>query len=334
MRLVSIKALKGNEKISIPVITADGRKLLPAGATLTERIIERLGRHSIFSVYIEDDFCKDIRVAKVLDDMTKLLAMNVIGKAYELADNDKQLDEYEIRAVVREIIDVVKTAMTMPVVLYNNFAVNDLRCIHAINVCVISIVLAAFKGCPPDNLEDIAVGALLHDIKLKSFKSDNSGEHTVEALAYLRKHIGFGPRVYMTVYGHHERNDASGFPRKVKEQDIYEGAKIVAVADEYDSLIMGLSGQQPVSSYIAHEMINMKSIAQLDREIVEIFNESIALYPTGIGVALNNGENGVVAAQNTKLPSRPIVRAKRSCGDIREYNLLSERTIFVDKVDI
>ncbi len=334
MKLVSVKAIENQETISIPVMTLDGRVLLPAGARITERLVERLCAHGIFSVYIHDDFYKDVEGVAVLDDNTKLLAMNTISKAYKLADADKLLDEYEIKNAVKEIIRAVRASMGMPIILFNNIAVTDQRWIHAINVCVISVVLALFKGYMPDVLEDIAVGAFLHDIKLKGFRSDYNSEHVDTSLEYLRKHHGFGARITMTVYGHHERNDGSGFPRKVKDKDIYEGAKIVAVADEYDNLAAGYMGQDSVQSYIAHEMINMKSTVQLDKEIVQIFNENIATYPTGVGVTLNNGESGVVVAQNSKLPTRPVVRVKTADNQKREYNLASELTLFIESVDI
>ncbi len=76
--------------------------------------------HGIFSVYIDDDFSDDIQSMRLMDHKVKFSAINTISKA----------------------------SIGMPIILFNNFAVLDQRCIHAMNVCVISIVLAAFRGVP------------------------------------------------------------------------------------------------------------------------------------------------------------------------------------------
>lgn len=71
-------------------------------------------------------------------------------------------------------------------------------------------------------------------------------------------------------------------------------------------------------------------------EMVRQFLKNIAAYPTGISVRLNTGEIGVVVDQNLSMPTRPIIRvfdeSEFGQNDVKEYDMVEKRTIFIEKV--
>jgi HD-GYP domain-containing protein (c-di-GMP phosphodiesterase class II) len=266
-----------------------------------------------------------------LQDNTKVEALKVIAKVYSMAEKDKLFGEYEVKAVVKKMIEDVRTVIGSPINLFNTYMVEDSRHLHAVHVCVITIAMGLTKGLPIDMLEDVAIGALLHDVKLPVMEADKSQFHTQDGFEYLKQHRSLSTRSYMIAYAHHEHYDGSGFPRGASKGDIYEGARLVTVADMYDNLVSGYGKHEVMAPHEAFEFMNMQAGKVLDEGMVEYFKNCIALYPTGVSVHLSSGKKGLVVRQNMKMPFRPVVRICEE-GDCTEYDLLEELTLFIDKV--
>ena len=80
--------------------------------------------------------------------------------------------------------------------------------------------------------------------------------------------------------------------------------------------------------------IKNNAAVKFDEELVKIFLRSVAAYPTGSLVKLNNGSNAIVLRQNAESSTKPIVRLveKGNAGEwIRKetYNLLQESSLFI-----
>jgi putative nucleotidyltransferase with HDIG domain len=87
--------------------------------------------------------------------------------------------------------------------------------------------------------------------------------------ALLLKDLGvYGP-VDEIVRAHHERIDGRGYPRRLRADEIPEIAKIVAVAEVYDTLTAPDTYRTPMSSFAALGELRRVSGAQLDGRYVE-----------------------------------------------------------------
>ena len=73
--------------------------------------------------------------------------------------------------------------------------------------------------------------------------------------------------------GHHERYDGKGYPDGLKGDDIPIGAQVVALADEYDRLVMGRPNKKSVSHEQAVNMIKDRECRQFNPILVECFLE-------------------------------------------------------------
>ncbi len=69
--------------------------------------------------------------------------------------------------------------------------------------------------------------------------------------------------------GHHERYDGKGYPDGLKGDDIPIGAQVVALADEYDRLIMGRPNKKSVSHEQAVNMIKDRECGKFNPILVE-----------------------------------------------------------------
>lgn len=73
--------------------------------------------------------------------------------------------------------------------------------------------------------------------------------------------------------GHHERYDGKGYPDGLKGDDIPIGAQVVALADEYDRLVMGRPKKKSVSHEQAVNMIKDRECGKFNPILVEFFLE-------------------------------------------------------------
>lgn len=334
MRLMNINSLKPGAKLSTTLRMQDGRVLLPADATITENYIRRLKSLGILSVYISDDLFDEVQIRPCISDETKTMALNAVMAIYKQISAKKEIDEITIRRAGKEIVKEIKSSIKEPIGLFNMYAVSDSRCLHAVNVACIVTALALEHGCSLLTVEDYTTAALLHDIMLDSMEEDTGFKHAEEACEYLRKTKVFSARTYMSIASHHEQHDGMGGPHRLKGDKINAGAKMIAIADKYDNLVYGYNCK-PLSLHQAVEYLNMESGKSLDPQFLQYFNNSIAIYPTGATVCLNNGYKAVVVGQNEKMPTRPKVRlAMPNMEDCLLFNLITQRTVFIESIDL
>lgn len=124
---------------------------------------------------------------------------------------------------------------------------------HSVNVSVLSTYLAMQMGYSQTLiLQHVAMGGLLHDIGKSQLdiRDDDSAEqiaekdkeHAALSLAMLEGKKGVPEEVRMIVAQHHEAHDGSGFPKKLKGNQIYDLARIVSIANVFDELVGDGSG--------------------------------------------------------------------------------------------
>jgi putative nucleotidyltransferase with HDIG domain len=117
---------------------------------------------------------------------------------------------------------------------------------HSERVAALSQQLAVRVGLSPDEAEIIGQAGLLHDIGQAGLVSGDagsdcstlSGRHAIIG-AHLVAPFDFLALAAPMIRHHHERLDGSGHPDGVRGLAIPVGARIIAVADEYDRLTEG-----------------------------------------------------------------------------------------------
>lgn len=153
---------------------------------------------------------------------------------------------------------------------------------HSAAVARFSRDVAGVAGLDEKQIELAHTAGLLHDIG-KFVLSDRVMERGTQLTeadwrgirrhpdigADLLRDIGvFGP-VSEVVRCHHERIDGRGYPRGLKGEEIPEVAKVVAVAEVYDTLTAPDTYRTPMNSFEALRELRRVSGSQLDSTYVE-----------------------------------------------------------------
>jgi len=138
-------------------------------------------------------------------------------------------------------------------------------------------------------LEDLKLAAILHDVGkigvsdkvlLKEGKLDPEEFESMQLHpkygAEILSHIKQLKDVIPSVRSHHEKIDGSGYPDKLKGEDIPVLAKIIAVADAFDAMTTDRPYRKALSTGEAFEELNKFSGIQFDRDVVHAFMNAIS----------------------------------------------------------
>jgi response regulator RpfG family c-di-GMP phosphodiesterase len=140
----------------------------------------------------------------------------------------------------------------------------------------------------PEEKEEIEIASYFHDIgkmglnidllsQGKNTQNDNYllwQQHPEKGVEIL-KPLHFSPNILAIILHHHESYNGQGFPSGMKGKDIPLGARMVRIANVYDSLLLTASHPEGRSSGKALEGINSYEEGQLDPELLKIFIKAL-----------------------------------------------------------
>lgn len=120
---------------------------------------------------------------------------------------------------------------------------------HQRQVATLAVRIGEVMHLSEDMLFGLALGASIHDIGKISAPGEilnRPGKLSVPEFMIIQTHaeaghdilknIAFPWPIANMVWQHHERWDGSGYPQKLKGEDICLGARIIAVADTFDAI--------------------------------------------------------------------------------------------------
>ena len=170
-------------------------------------------------------------------------------------------------------------------VILRNFISNDEYTEnHCYRVSIYAVKIASFFRFSMERIEDIRSAALLHDIgKLEISRNllYKAARLSEEEYKQMKQHVAKsgeilnplqGPlgRILPIVLAHHEKIDGSGY-NKVLGEKIPLEARILAVADVYDSLTSDRPYRKAMSPFDAKDIIEKGSGTEFDPKVVEAF---------------------------------------------------------------
>jgi putative nucleotidyltransferase with HDIG domain len=159
---------------------------------------------------------------------------------------------------------------------------------HLRSVSSLSLRIGREISLPEEQMEALANGALLHDvgkIGIPDHILQKNVRLTEEEYTVIKQHPALGVVILTpvkemesalpVVKHHHERYDGRGYPDGLEGEDIPLIARIVSVADAFDSMIRARPYGYGVSQQAALEEIRDNSGTQFDPRIVSVLLEAV-----------------------------------------------------------
>ena len=155
---------------------------------------------------------------------------------------------------------------------------------HSDRVVAYSLALGNRMGLSASDLVSLEQGALLHDIGKVGVPDSvllKPGALTNDEWVRMRAHVEQGLRIIegveflsgarFVVGQHHEKYDGSGYPNKLKGDNIHINARIFAVADAFDAILSDRPYRAGQPYEVAYKEIVAGSGAHFDPEVVNAF---------------------------------------------------------------
>jgi diguanylate cyclase (GGDEF)-like protein len=159
---------------------------------------------------------------------------------------------------------------------------------HSPKVANYSALIAEGLGLKEDEIEQIRLGGMLHDLGKVGVPEtilNKNGPLNPEEWELMKEHVQFGHKlleplqtladVRAMVLHHHEMFDGSGYPEGRAGEEIPLGARIIAIADAYDTITSDRTYKKARPAQAALAEIERCSGAQFDPQLVRIFTGAI-----------------------------------------------------------
>src|SRR5579885_2158379 len=166
---------------------------------------------------------------------------------------------------------------------------------HSQKVSAYAALIAEAMEMSDAEVEEIRLGAVLHDIGKVGIPENilnKKGPLDPEEWETMKSHVLFGARILEPlsplarirdmVLHHHEYYDGSGYPHSLAGENIPLGARIIAVADAYDTITSDRTYKKGRAAGDALAELERCANAQFDGRIVELFVQTMRQLPNPI----------------------------------------------------
>lgn len=186
---------------------------------------------------------------------------------------------------------------------------------------IISGAISEYKGIQKRYTVQIIDAALLHDVgmltvseqilqkkaQLSRSEYDLLKLHPLRSARFASEILFFPKEVAQTILHHHERCNGSGYPEGLLGEQIQEGARILAVADTFTSMLSHKAYGKSLNGFEAMKILLLNEDSKFDASILQSFLHVMGYHPIGTIVLLSNGSIAQVTNTNEQLPFLPVV---------------------------
>lgn len=172
MLLLPLQQCQPGMRLGKPIFNDEGLILLNEGMELTPTILQRLEQYGIYHVYIEDARTEDIESRDVVSPEIRARAVVEVRSAFvklmessfrKKSAHDLQLGR-TLKPVVDDLLDDITSNADAMMMLANIHASDHDLFQHSVDVCIYAAILGQASGYTRDQLYDLSIGALLHDV--------------------------------------------------------------------------------------------------------------------------------------------------------------------------
>jgi putative two-component system response regulator len=166
---------------------------------------------------------------------------------------------------------------------------------HAKNVSSMCVSVAKTMHFDARSLEHLEYASILHDVgkigvpynilmkpgKLTTEEEEKMRKHPIISADIIRP-IGFLERIIPIILHHHESVDGSGYPDRLRGDQIPLESRIIAVVDAYHAMVSDRPYRQAMPVERAFDILKSASGTQFDPDILNIFLSIMQSQPVDV----------------------------------------------------
>lgn len=275
------------------------RSKLPGGGTASPADVVTNGAGS--SRQIGSGEGRELKIRRLYQEARELQ-----GKFIRHLKAGEPIDITPLAAVAEEMVDTMFTHGDAMLCLARIRAKDAYLMEHSMNVAILLANFGRYLGLDRSVLKELTLGGLLHDVG-KIMTPDEvlnkPGKLTDEELEVMREHVihshdilaataGITPIMLEVASNHHERIDGTGYPRRLKGDQLSLYTRMSGIVDVYDAVTADRvykQGMQPTQAFrILLKGVDLHFDADLVTKFIKCLTSSptLALRVTGGGSPL------------------------------------------------
>jgi HD-GYP domain-containing protein (c-di-GMP phosphodiesterase class II) len=311
-------------RLSINIYSKQGSLLLPKMSILNYHHLALLQQHSI-ELWNED--------TKLVTELIMEETISEVQMIFKKIDNHtEQLSNRQIQNQIMPKIQELCININISNVILELSKKDNYTYRHCIGVAVISFLIGKWMGMQEEELQDLAIAGLIHDlgkVKISDSILNKTSRLTADEYAEMKLHTHIGydmirnlpemtERQALAALQHHEREDGSGYPFGVSGEQINQFSKIVAVADVFHTMVSERVYKKPVPLYQVFQEIYQHAFGLFDPMIVQCFISNVINRMIGDSVLLSNGQVARIIMVHPDDLFNPLVEAQGKFYDLRQ----------------
>lgn len=249
--------------------------------------------------------------------------MNYINSVYTHYATHKKISIDELSDTVKDLCVFIKEnkrfvlrIMPSAEARSKNFLV-----IHSMRSTVLAITIGIELHIPLSKLIELGVTCILHEIGMirlppqlymtdKPLSSVERAQISTHPLIgfNIMKSLNFPLSIQLGVLEHHEKENGTGYPRKIAGDKISTYAKIISVACSFEAITAPRQYKAERTTFDAMVEMLKNQNNQYNGIVIKALLYSLSLYPIGAYVYLKNGKIGIVTDVNPDNPKNPIIQ--------------------------
>jgi len=225
-----------------------------------------------------DFFTKPFNFEKVLLTIERARERQSLRKKAEEYEALKRQKEFQQQAIIETALGFARAVEER-----DKYNIG-----HGQRTAVFSRMLGEELGLEPERLKNLFYAALLHDVGKLGIDDailNKPTRLTDEEFVAIRRHpelgdyvlrpISFFADIRKAVRHHHERWDGTGYPDKLAGEDIPLEARILCIADYFDSITSARPYRSPMTDQEAMDLIRSETGRIFDPALAEVFLEAM-----------------------------------------------------------
>lgn len=225
----------------------------------------------------------------------------------------------QARELVSEMVDTLLTEKDVVLHLMNAKSGDENAYFHALNVTMLALILGREAGLTADELRELGLGTLLHDLGKERVPSrillkktpwstaerNFYQQHVLYGVEMAQRLPNLGPAALEVIAMHHETLDGQGFPGRLTAERIGRYARIACIANTFDNYCNRSNLADSLTPAEAISVMYKREQGKYDPLLMQHFIRVMGVYPPGSVVQLSDGTIGLVMSVNPGALLRP-----------------------------
>ncbi|MGB2908519.1 MAG: HD domain-containing phosphohydrolase [Candidatus Aminicenantaceae bacterium] len=297
----------------------------------SERLLIQNGIKNIRTSKIKDIDLDQLRSRDDWNKMQELYdnALDTIGTTVENIVEGKAVENLDIRFDMLNMLDFFMGRHQELITLISVKKKDMITFAHLCNVAILSMHLGSRLGFNKDDVMELGVASLFHDIGKIAISSrilKKKARLDDEEFRKMREHPLFGSRILsgyidtlgiipvVVAYEHHRRYDLQGYPQVDYPKRPHVASLIVSLCDVYDALAQRRTYKKDYPPNKIYEIMSEEKGKLFDPELFDKFYASLGVWPVGTIVQLSDSRIAVVREINEEDIFGPRVEIVSSVG--------------------